>query len=621
MCGACASGSTPTVAVKDPKAPPPRSAYYDSHMRHERSLPTRLLVGAWKLTVVVVVVVAPISYFSILVSRAVKGLGHQEHDGSHTQEYQRQLAQRQVGVPLGLNLTRPVEPFWQAYRELLLFDGAVVTTTTTTGQHEGEESSKNEDEWFADVNADTILIAEMWSKVEKPALTEIEDDDHHHRKVEDRDYDRAFHGNKVLSSAAYQRIEGEIHARTAVLRNALVEFGRFSDERARMVPEFLRKGTMWQRGDGKTVGGTGLSEQDLKQLGPLLNPSNNNTNNTTTTTKLTPNININTNINNRTILLLEDVATYDNETAAAVARTAEGLMKELVRQHAVLLERFELHDGPSALTQLCRVTLPGARMAESRFIKKLLRASEHSEAAARWKEEKRGLAIGALRDRICELDAMRADMRKAVTWLEDRFQTQSLFSEGEEGQKYLEMTKVRDGVSGKRRSVPELLLWVQSAVELLGAWSTVLMDVEEGVLIALRKREIAVEKEEKKKTKELVARKSDDDDVNVGGSGTTTDAFNYDRSWHTWKQRNCGSTSCYDETTLLTRLRYFVAGEKPLAGDAWDERDHLSGWDVKIWKGIYEKACCEHGTLAKTLKYGEKTPEFPVEAAVAHNEL
>lgn len=636
-----------------------------------------------KRVLLLVVVVTLIYYISRVV---IPGRGapsgqtgdqeqqEQQQKQQQKQEQKQEVERRQIGVPLGLNLTRPAESFWQGYREVLLLDGADVTVSTPQSEPQSQtqsqtQSRKKQDninkgqggnDWFNDVNAETMLIAEMWSKVEKPVVAK---DDYVRRvdwTVEDHSQDDGFLGNKVLQVKAYERIQLDIAVRAATLRNASREFDRILGHRTRVIQEFMQRGMVWQRrsgllsgGNQQTVGDTGLTEKQLQQMakdatgggapGQLRTPDGAASNGGSVITD---------GVNGTTPLGLENLATYDNATARSLAGTVSRLIDNLVHQHAKLLERFEGDgdenrsgngNGMNGLHYICEVTLPWARRAEGRFVEGLVKASlsasEHG-AAARWRDEKRGGAIRVLEERICALDARRAEMRKGLEWLEARFKipkkttphgvqvrgSQEDDPEMEDDDEwYLRMskTKVRHGHGAKEElvHVPELFVWVQSAMELLNAWSTVLMDVEEGVLMALRRKEIAEEKK-------LIAEKTQDNGGigattdqqaadGKGGDGTTSSGFDYEASWQRWKQRNCGGTSCYDVATPAARLRHLFGGtennKKPLAGEAWDERDRFPDWEVGVWKGIYEKACCQEAALANILKHGETTPDYPVD--------
>lgn len=482
----------------------------------------------------------------------------------------RPLPWKQIGVPLNLNLTHQAEPFWQGYRELQLLEIHMNGSVVTIVGGSGAEDDDVEKGWFDEVRADTILISEMWSHVEKPNEVAAAGG--------------KLSKNTIRSQKQYDNMEEAIHTRARALRSAALAFEQFLANRTRGIQELLRKEAVWQRGDkGKSSlahSSGGLSMRDLEQLAPLLNRS--------TAANHTSAASIPS-------LALHDVASYNNSaTGMELARTAESLMQELLLQHEVLFEPLE---RGGALHQLCRELLPEARRAQGHFIRKLAEAAKGSTAAALWRdgEREKKASLGSLEHAVCALDRKRIQMRMALEWLQGRFQT---LQDG----RYRTMAAVTDS-KGQRRSVPELQVWVQGAVELLGAWTTVLMDVQEGLLISLRRREIAGAKRQQEEERQPLQP--------LGNSSVAAETFDYEQSWDDWKHRNCGGTSCYDKTTPITRFRNLIIQGKPLAFEAMDERDRL-GWDVRVWNGIYDKACCENGTLAKTLKYGEKTPVFVV---------
>ncbi|RYP71073.1 hypothetical protein DL770_008171 [Monosporascus sp. CRB-9-2] len=543
---------------------PPPSPYYQAHVRPRRPLAARLLLGGWPYALLVAALAAGIYWASGIPPPSpppdVMAPGQSsslppppqqqtQQTQTQTQTQQKQTWQqkvverthtRQLGAPLGLNLTRDAEPFWQGYREVLL--------AHTDEEYYGAFG-------FDEVDADTVLIAEMWSKVEKTREK----------------------GDGGVDEKKYDRMARDVYVRGAALRNASAEFAHFLGNRTLVAQEFLRRGV---------AAGGSFPESELEKLGPLLNNTDNSSSSGSNAAAGRP--------PRLPTLSLNELANYEDRSVEALAHTAEGLMAELVRQHQMLFRPIE-----HGVERICRLTLPAARAAEGRVIGALVAASG-GQGAELWKERQKerhkkehghgGSAIKKLEHDVCELDRKHAAMRRALGWLPSRFATLR--------GRHLEKVRVRDA-RGRARETVELLFWVQSAAELLNAWSTVLMDVEEGVLIGLRKKGIAEEKAQ-----------SAAEAAEAGGDAVA--AVDYDQSWNRWKLENCGGTSCYDKDTALTRLKHVFFQKKPLADEARDERERL-GWEVKLWKGIYEKACCENGTLAKTLKYGKRTPEFQVE--------
>ncbi len=630
MCGDHASSDASDKV--DPYANMPKSPYYDSHMPPRRSLPARIAACGWKYALVMAAVAAAFSY---LGDRGSAKLAVEE--GGQQGQQLRQNQKQPAGVPLGLNITRPAEAFWQGYRELLLagVDDGVAASLAASGEGEGEGTRKRKG-WFDDVRVDTTLIAEMWSKVEKPPASAAADGrsgDHHHLHHHHHQQQQAFHGSTVVSPGTYGRMEQDIHVRAAALRNASLALDSFLGNRTWLARDFMRGWVVGRPGLRRSS--LGLSRRQLEELGPLLSgpplpPAGSSGDGNGTDVVM---------------LRLHDLATHDAATLATLARMAENVMREVVRQHALLLEPV---DPDGTLGRLCRVTLPAARKAEARLIRWLAATSAAAAApvssssssssslapaarrSAQWWHDQ--VAVRRLEHDVCELAGRRGEMQEALDWLRTRFRT----LQG----RHLERARVRvlvddggkgrgkgkgKGVRERTKDVPELLVWVQSAVELLSAASTVLMDVEEGVLLSLRRRDIVEGKRKVEHERELEEEKRKALGGSFFGSDNETVAaapheYDYERSWHYWKRRNCGATSCYDKSTPVTRLKYMFVKDKPLANEASDERGRL-GWDVKVWKGVYEKACCDNGTLTEILKYGGRTSDFPDGPVFSHDEL
>ena len=591
--------------------PPPPSPYYQAHFRSAPSRPMLLFQRMWLFGALVAVVTAAISFFAEAISpmgpaiqdipienrcslfpplwgsppKGDNGTAPGSQRGSSLREKLPEKlspapAQTQVGIPLGMNLTRRAEPYWQGLRELLLLDNS-------TAEAGG---------WFDDANDDTERITEMWSKVERPMSRHV--------------------APGSLSIKEYTLIGRDIHVREATLNNASVEFSWFLGNRSLMAQEFIRKGGVFSRTATNKLVAAGFADDHLKGLGPRLQsvrghlPSDD-----------SGNITKSGNNTSLTLALFDSAKWNDAEKkeAATVARNVNSVMRELVRQHRALVAPLG-HPGVGAgggggVERICYVTLPAARTVEARFVKRLASASSQGGL---WQARNNGNAIRRLEEQVCELHRTHTEVRRALMWLEERFPALLVPDEedigAEEGGKrvaendvrdpqYLNTAIIRDG-EGRKKEVPELLIWVQSAVELLNAWSTVLMDIQEGLLIAMRKRELRQQekawKDGEGERKTPLAAEED-----------------YERSWRHWKQRNCGATSCYERTSALARLKHFFVQERPLAVDAWDEH-HQLGWDVEIWKGVYEEACCGNGTLATTLKYGGTTPQFAVQSVHEH---
>ncbi|KAI3323943.1 hypothetical protein HD806DRAFT_78475 [Xylariaceae sp. AK1471] len=244
----------------------------------------------------------------------------------------------------------------------------------------------------------------------------------------------------------------------------------------------------------------------------------------------------------------DEKTTLDNQTFAALALSARRITDELIRGHAELFEDWgSIHEN-----------IHEAQNAEKAFIGRLRSSSSKGSL---WTAQY-ATALPQLKKRIDGLQKQHENMKHVLDWLQERFS--------------------RDVVEAKEE---DQAAWLKSAKELLQAWATVLMDTQEGVLFMLRR-----------------------EDLKLQGLRRS----NYDAGWEEWKSRNCGGTSCYDSPSALGNIkRVFVTG-KPMAGVAEDERSwskSLGGDGTpRVWRGVYDKACCENGTLAQLLKYGSKQP-------------
>ncbi|KAI1826917.1 hypothetical protein F4861DRAFT_21348 [Xylaria intraflava] len=128
-------------------------------------------------------------------------------------------------------------------------------------------------------------------------------------------------------------------------------------------------------------------------------------------------------------------------------------------------------------------------------------------------------------------------------------------------------------------------MWVKRARELLRGWTAVLVDIQEDTLITLRRED----------ANKRVLEMGDQNAV---------------CSWDAWKSRNCGGTSCFGAPGIVNRIKAFFGRGKPVAGAAVDEANwwKSAGGDARprIWRGVYEKACCETETLSRLLRNGSR---------------
>ncbi|KAI1636230.1 hypothetical protein F4809DRAFT_663073 [Biscogniauxia mediterranea] len=316
-------------------------------------------------------------------------------------------------------------------------------------------------------------------------------------------------------------LRGLVARRAAALDMARHEYDVFLATRARQVREMLGTASLWR-----------VYVED-RLLGPGSDSSNE-------TDKMTFETNY-------------TVAHFDNQTYAALTLSARRMAEELAAANRKLWK-----PGGVGLEAIGRAVVHVARAGEDKLVPLLLEASP--ARAHLWTRE-HAAAMRALVGRMERARWQYEGLRAGTEWFVRRF-TQDLRS------------------SLDRRE--DLLVWVQSAGEIVRAWASLLMDTQEGVLISLRREELA-------------------------GANLTTEP-DYHKSWEEWKGRNCGETSCYDAFNLVNVAKRLLGTAKPLAYVARDERkwskDFGDNENANVWSSVYEKACCESGTLASLLKYG-----------------
>ncbi|KAI1329288.1 hypothetical protein F5Y16DRAFT_418145 [Xylariaceae sp. FL0255] len=244
----------------------------------------------------------------------------------------------------------------------------------------------------------------------------------------------------------------------------------------------------------------------------------------------------------------------DRQTLAALTMFARRILEELSDAHSILFK--EQLDQPHFMT-----ALEAARTQETSFVGGL--RSRSSNGVATWTGT-HAVSLRELQKRLqTNVLDKRDEMKVALEALRERFSEKKM--EEEEPMGYQ--------------------AWLSDAKELLQSWATVLIDAQEGVLFSLR-------------TKEL-------ENVWPG-------PVDYKASWDTWKTRNCGRTSCYDQFSYSGYFKRLFLERKPMAGVALDEAKWsraVGGEPLRgIWRGVYEKACCEDGKLAELLKFGSKQP-------------
>ncbi|KAI1214362.1 uncharacterized protein F4807DRAFT_123568 [Annulohypoxylon truncatum] len=126
--------------------------------------------------------------------------------------------------------------------------------------------------------------------------------------------------------------------------------------------------------------------------------------------------------------------------------------------------------------------------------------------------------------------------------------------------------------------------WAKIIDDLLREWGTLLLSSQQGMLLATRREKL-------KSIKDLRY-------------------FNIEESWDEWKEQNCGGTSCYKATNpIFAVARFLGINGLPLAGRSRDEEAFCKkqtlavGKTPKVWRSVYEQACCQEGPVNAFIKY------------------
>ncbi|KAI0451912.1 hypothetical protein F5B21DRAFT_506824 [Xylaria acuta] len=381
------------------------------------------------------------------------------------------------------------------------------------------------DDWFADADAATRAIGTMWARVLAP--------------------DEEWH-------AHYQ---GLISARAKRLDLAHAHWREFLANRERVVMELVGSaGALWRvYVDGRPVDDAEAGELN-KRWGAVL--------------PLGPDTTDGMDIEflahkkaerkkreeeqeggNGTSSLQDE----EEQGFAALRFSARRITEELVRTHAKLFRDLDAAHAH-------------VREAENadRELKDLVGQMTRGWFDKGFRTSQMTISVGQLKRRMEKLRAKRENMVIGLEWLQIQFP---------------------EDIESAPEKITDQTAWLESAKELLHEWAAALLDVQEGVLFLLRRRELP---REHRLTAYYVA------------------------IWEAWLSRNCGGTSCYNAPGVMANVKNSVHWGKPVANVAQDEADWIKslGGDgmPRVWRGVYDKACCQASILRDRIQHGSNQP-------------
>ncbi|KAI0469308.1 hypothetical protein F4859DRAFT_516244 [Xylaria cf. heliscus] len=243
----------------------------------------------------------------------------------------------------------------------------------------------------------------------------------------------------------------------------------------------------------------------------------------------------------------------EKEVLAALRFVARRITEELVRAHAELFK-----DLDAAYEHM--------REAESadKELKGLINQMTKGRSGRGIWTSQMGISVGRLKRRMQKLLEKQETMAIGVEWLQMQFP---------------------EDIESAPEKIADRAAWLESAKGLLREWAAALLDVQEGVLFLLRRRELPREKRL---------------------------TVNYVPTWEAWKRRNCGGTSCYDAPGAMANVKSIVHLGKPIANVAQDEADWIRSLGgngrPRVWRGVYDKACCQTSVFGDRILHGSDQP-------------
>ncbi|KAI1396678.1 hypothetical protein F4819DRAFT_121059 [Hypoxylon fuscum] len=353
-------------------------------------------------------------------------------------------------------------------------------------------------------------------------------------------YDADPVGNDYV---AIPTIEKEIRERTASLAKAKEEFDGFLKTRTRIIHNVFSNSTMWQYyADGG---------EDVNFLVAL-------------TRYLASKIAQEDSLAGGEISKL---TANEVETYSGVRDQASNIVRKIIQVQYNIWHRDIAGLALGQHLAAARAHVRDARIYEDQIVSTLQRKSGKKHL---WRLGERGDAMYQLWTRLDKLQLEHNRMLGSLHWVKNH--------------------KAIAGANPFKREAKSLKKeayeWCHRLTGLLNNWGTLLKTSHQGTLFMLRRSEL---------------------NATVDSPST----FDVDGSWQAWKNRNCGGTTCYDAGGKVIRLvRALGMKFKPLAGRARDEQAWCDGQDQsprkrpKVWRGVYESACCEYGETADFLKYG-----------------
>ncbi|KAI1374786.1 hypothetical protein F4677DRAFT_156073 [Hypoxylon crocopeplum] len=240
----------------------------------------------------------------------------------------------------------------------------------------------------------------------------------------------------------------------------------------------------------------------------------------------------------------------------AVLKITKGMVQKLFQIHSDLWTQNGIGEDMAKHIAAARKLVDNARGFERQGVQKL---KMKSAKGSLWDRKTQGDVLWQLSLRMVKLQNQHNRMTRALEVARDRL----------------------DAGEKTRTTQGQIQYWRRNTRYILNNWHRMIMNSQHGILFSIRRRELKAA--EDLSYLELIV------------------------LWDYWKGRNCGGTSCYDADGNIARLLRIIRMQwKPLAFRAKDELEwarYRRGERRKVWRGVYEKACCVESTIADFLKF------------------